>query len=62
MAMNWNSLEQFLAMGGYGYFVWMSYGAALVLIASEVTGVRLRRRRALAQAVDRARGANSHER
>jgi heme exporter protein D len=62
MAMNWNSLEQFLAMGGYGYFVWMSYGAALALIVGEVASVRLRRRRALAQAADRARGANSHER
>ncbi len=59
--MNWNSLGQFLAMGGYGYFVWMSYGAALVLIVGEVVNVRLRRRRALELAADRARSANSRE-
>ena len=32
--MNWSSLNDFLAMGGYGLYVWGSYGmCALVFVA-----------------------------
>jgi heme exporter protein D len=35
------SLEQFFSMGGYAFYVWMSYGiAALVLIANLITTYR----------------------
>ena len=27
--MNWGSLSEFLAMGGYGLYVWGSYGVVL---------------------------------
>jgi heme exporter protein D len=31
--MNWSSASEFFAMGGYGFYVWGSYGiAALILI------------------------------
>jgi heme exporter protein D len=43
-------VSDFLAMGGYGWYVWMSYGACLVVIAAEVVALRARRRRARAEA------------
>lgn len=39
-----------IAMGGYGFFVWMSYGACAVAIAAEALSLRARRRRARAEA------------
>jgi len=43
-------MSDFLAMGGYGFFVWMSYGACVVAIAAEALALRARRRRARAEA------------
>jgi heme exporter protein D len=34
--MSWGSLNEFLAMGGYGLYVWGSYGVALLCIAVEI--------------------------
>lgn len=45
--MNWQNLEQFLAMGGYAPYVWGSFGAVAALLAVEVLALRLRRRSAL---------------
>jgi heme exporter protein D len=42
--MNWGSLEGFLAMGGYGLYVWGSYAVTLLLLAVEVLWLRGRRR------------------
>jgi heme exporter protein D len=42
--MNWGSLEGFLAMGGYGFYVWGSYGVTVLLLAAEVLWLRSRRR------------------
>ncbi|MFZ5556724.1 MAG: heme exporter protein CcmD [Pseudomonadota bacterium] len=42
--MNWGSFENFLAMGGYGYFVWTSYAVSFVLLALELYLVARRRR------------------
>ena len=47
--MQWQSLEHFLAMGGYGFYVWGSYSVALAVIAAEIWALRHRRRAALAQ-------------
>jgi heme exporter protein D len=33
---NWGSLDNFLAMGGYGLYVWGSYGMAVLCIFLEV--------------------------
>ncbi len=30
------SLQEFLAMGGYGFYVWTSYGIALVVLVANV--------------------------
>jgi heme exporter protein D len=43
-------MSEFLAMGGYGWYVWMSYGACALAIAAEALALRLRRRRALDEA------------
>ena len=34
--MTWGSLNEFLAMGGYGFYVWGSYGMALLCVALEI--------------------------
>ena len=34
--MSWGSLNEFLEMGGYGLYVWGSYGMALLCIVVEV--------------------------
>ncbi|MGH8798747.1 MAG: heme exporter protein CcmD [Casimicrobiaceae bacterium] len=36
------SVGEFLAMGGYGFYVWGSYAACAILIAAEVVAVRAR--------------------
>ena len=33
--MNWNSLNDFFHMGGYGLYVWGSYGATLLVMVGE---------------------------
>lgn len=33
--MQWNSVGEFLAMGGYGLYVWGSFGACALLMAAE---------------------------
>ena len=34
--MNWGSWGEFWAMGGYGFYVWGSYGAAFACLALEI--------------------------
>ena len=36
------SLAEFFAMGGYGLYVWGSYGLTAVLLAAEIVAVRVR--------------------
>jgi heme exporter protein D len=45
--MNWGSAAAFFEMGGYGLYVWGSYGAAVLLMAVEPLLVRRRHQRAL---------------
>lgn len=40
----WKSLEDFLAMGGYGLYVWGSFGVTVLVMAGELLALRLRRR------------------
>ncbi len=59
--MQWNSVGEFLAMGGHGFYVWGSFGACLVLMVAEPVFARLRqsairdtlRRARLAEELDR---------
>lgn len=50
--MQWNSFGEFLAMGGYGFYVWTSFGVTALCMTVEVATIR-RRYRAVRQA-DRA--------
>jgi heme exporter protein D len=42
--MNWESWSQFLAMGGYGLYVWGSYAVTLVVLIGEIAALVMRRR------------------
>ncbi len=39
-------MSDFFAMGGYAWYVWMSYGAAAAAVIVEILALRLRRRHA----------------
>jgi heme exporter protein D len=41
---HWNSLADFLAMGGYGFYVWGSFGlTALIMIVEPIAVARNRK-------------------
>jgi heme exporter protein D len=42
--MHWNSVSEFFAMGGYGLYVWGSFGLTAVVVAGEVLLLRSRRK------------------
>jgi heme exporter protein D len=43
--MSFDSVGDFLAMGGHGLYVWLAYGAAAGVIAVNVLALRRARRR-----------------
>lgn len=45
--MNWNSLSEFIAMGGYGLYVWGSFGVTFACIVIELAVLKSRRKTAL---------------
>jgi heme exporter protein D len=45
--MNWSSWGEFLAMGGYGPYVWGAYLIALAVVIVELILLRLRHRNIL---------------
>jgi len=49
--MNWGSASEFFAMGGYGLYVWGSYGITAALIGAELWLAQRRRQRALREAL-----------
>lgn len=46
--MNWHSVGEFIAMGGYATYVWGSVAAVAACLAGEVIALRARRRVVLA--------------
>jgi heme exporter protein D len=44
--MNWGSASEFLAMGGYGLYVWGSYAVTMLCFAIELASLASRRRAA----------------
>jgi heme exporter protein D len=42
--MNWGSAGEFFAMGGYGLYVWGSFGMCALVLAAECFGLAQRRR------------------
>jgi heme exporter protein D len=43
--MHWNSLSEFIDMGGYGTYVWGSYLVTFVLLTAEVIALQVRKRK-----------------
>jgi heme exporter protein D len=43
--MHWNSLSEFISMGGYGVYVWGSFGVTFVLLTAEIVMLRARKRK-----------------
>jgi len=52
---SFNSVSEFLAMGGHGLYVWLSYGLGAVLIAANLILPKLSRNRLLAEQKRRLR-------
>lgn len=42
--MNWNGWSDFVAMGGYGLYVWGAFGMAALVVLLEAVQLRARRR------------------
>jgi heme exporter protein D len=40
----WQSLSDFLAMGGYGFYVWMSFGITAAVLLIETVALRINAR------------------
>ncbi len=56
--MKWGSLSEFLAMGGYGFYVWLSFGTTVICMIWEI--LALRRRQALAAQTEVAEEGVAH--
>lgn len=60
--MNWDSLQDFVRMGGYGIYVWGAYVVALLAMAGETwLTARAQRRAALPEEAGGASGAEDDE-
>jgi heme exporter protein D len=55
MLMHWNSFSDFLKMGGYGLYVWGSFGVTALLMILEPLLLLRRRRVTLARLARQAR-------
>ncbi len=58
--MHWNSLNDFLAMGGYAGYVWGSFGATALMLIGEPL-LLARRRRTLTARLRRQLAAEARE-
>jgi heme exporter protein D len=50
--MQWGSASEFFAMGGYGLYVWVSFGVTALCMAGEVIAVWRRHTSAVAESRD----------
>lgn len=58
--MNWNSPAEFFAMGGYGLYVWGSFGVTLLAMIAEPLLLR-HRRSAILRSLRRERRAEEFD-
>jgi heme exporter protein D len=47
--MQWNSVSEFFAMGGYAFYVWGSFGITALVMAVEIGLIRARRKELIEQ-------------
>jgi heme exporter protein D len=59
--MSFSSLQDFLQMGGYAFYVWMSFGLSLLVLSAVMLAPLLRHRRLLRDQVRHQR-LNEHMR
>lgn len=59
--MQWGNFENFLAMGGYGFYVWGAYGMTVLMIAIEIWQLRSRRAHVVADLSRQARARKNSE-
>lgn len=60
--MQWDSLHDFFAMGGYAFYVWGAFGLTALLLAWELYALKLRWSRLVQQAGQpRQEAAGDHE-
>ena len=45
--MYFESISDFIAMGGHGFYVWLAYGVSAAVIVGYLVSLRLMRRRVL---------------
>ena len=45
--MQWNSVSEFFAMGGYAFYVWGSFGATALVVVAEIFLLRSQRKELL---------------
>jgi heme exporter protein D len=57
--MNWHNMHDFLAMGGYGPYVWGSFSVVCALMAIEVWALARRERKAQASLVQQQSGGTA---
>ncbi|NWF72689.1 MAG: heme exporter protein CcmD [Nitrospirae bacterium] len=50
--MQWGSVSEFFAMGGYGLYVWVSFGVTALCMFGEVLAVWRRHAAAVAESRD----------
>ena len=59
--MIWNSWSDFWAMGGYGLYVWGSFGVTAASMAIEMWWVKQMRSNVLSQVAQELASAETHE-
>ncbi len=47
--MQWNSVSEFFAMGGYAFYVWGSFGITALVMVIEMGLIRARRKELIEQ-------------
>lgn len=58
--MEFSTLSEFIAMGGHGPYVWLSYGLTALIIVFNVVQPMLRRRRLMKEQAQRLRREKRH--
>ena len=61
MSIHWNSFGEFLAMGGYGLYVWGSFGVTALIMVAEPIMARRTRTSLVARLKRQARADRSKE-
>jgi len=59
MTIHWNSLADFLAMGGYGLYVWGSFGVTALIMAVEPLLIAKRKKETIRRLKRQLRAADT---